>query len=365
MVQRTNTNGDSTVILEYKAESEFNEMVESSDEDVLNYFTVDEDGNLVYAKWDYIEVDVEGTYPDEVEQDARSEDRAEYIITTGKIAYSEYVKKYTMPFDFLVQLLVILEDPEFCEELVEYVLNSKIIINIQEEETVTVTTEVQNYTVHNKDEKYIDYSISEYAEIESNSDYLLSNTTDDEGNECTNYSSEEYQVTVTQEYISHSYSLEIIEADVWIGHYIKTYASSSSTTEGPNTTETEELGEYQDSGDVITTTTFNSATESDEDVQEFKQEREEYYSNNITIPTISISNTTDEDGTKYKKISVSPTDMIDSTTLTTDKYEIDGDGNYTLPYSFAVTTKATDEIPRITYIYLYNEDNGRYQLYRR
>lgn len=365
LVQRTNTTDNNPTTLEYIQKAEFDKMVNNNDIDVINYFTMTDKGNLLIAKWDHIDVEVEGEYPDNVSEEEKEAERDEDIISTEEINYSQYVKKYTMPFDFLVQLLVITEEPEFCKEIANVVLGSKIVINIQEEETVTVTTEVKDYTVHNKDEKRINYYISPEIEIESNDNYLLNYTTDDEGNDCTNYNTEDFQVTVTTTYTSHSYVFEISEADTWLAHYQKTYQKQEAVEEPENKTTSENKGNYSDNEPTVTTIEDSSATIQDEDVKEFKDSKEKYYRDRITIPEVEVS-TSSNNSTPTKTITITPQSMVKSVAGLNNGYTYtgttDASGNiiYNLPGSIAVTTNATNEIPSIDYIYtLYNDDEYR------
>lgn len=365
LVQRTNTNDNNPTTLEYIEKAEFDKMVNNNDIDVINYFTMTDGGKLLIAKWDHVKVDVEGKYPDNISEDEKETERDEDIISTEEIDYSQYVKKYTMPFDFLVQLLVITEEPDFCKEIADIVLGSKIVINIQEEETVTVTTEVKDYTVHNKDEKRINYYISPEIDIESNENYLINNATDDEGNECTNYNTEEFQVTTTTTYTSHSYVFEISEADTWLAHYQKTYQKQEAVEEPENKTTSEIKGNYSDNEPTVTTIEDSNRTIQDEDVKEFKDSKEKYYRDRITIPEVEVS-TSSNNSTPTKTITITPQSMVKSVAGLNNGYTYtgttDASGNiiYNLPGSIAVTTNATNEIPSIDYIYtLYNDDEYR------
>lgn len=364
LVQRTNTNSDSPSTLEYKKESEFNGLVESGNKDATNYFTINSKGNLIVAKWDHTVVTVNGTYPENLDDSEKENPKDEYIITTEEIAYSEYIKKYTMPFDFLVQLLLITEEPEFCTELVDQVLDSKIIINIQEEETITETNETRNYTVHDKDEKYIDYEViakgaNQSAEVDKQSNYLLKHTKDDEQNDCTNYSTTYPVVKINTVNTNHSYVFEIIESDTWIAHYTKTYQEQEAKI---NTTknDAETKGKY----DLLNEETSQSP-ESDSDVQKFISETDSNYQAKIIVPEVTVTTNTNDEDNKYKDVTVKGIvdSIIDMSTNTTPTYhyteikdsEGKGTGKYGIPYimidsSPVAATETTKEIPSISYI---------------
>lgn len=240
LVQRTNTREDTPVSLEYIDLDEFNSMVSNKDLNVLNYFTIDENNNLLVAKWKYIKVEVDGEYPSGV---AGATEREEYIInekTIEKIPYSEYVRKYTMPFDFLAQLLFTTDEADFCRELTKIVNNSKIVINIQEAETKTIEEDIQTYTVYHKEE-----TTTKSAEDKDDSQSSSSsNTTETSSSSGGLETQQTGTATVTTTEITHEYGFEITEADTWLVHYIKKYKKSvlNKYTEGPITSS--KKGEY-------------------------------------------------------------------------------------------------------------------------
>lgn len=340
LVQRTNTSDDNPVPLEYKIEEEFNDLVESKNIEAINYFTINDKGNLVIAKWDHILVRVDGNYPENIDDSQIESPRDEYIITTEEIAYSEYIKKYTMPVEFLLQLLLITEEPEFCNELVDYVLDSKIVINIQEEETVTVTDETRNYTVHTKDEKYIGYEVKALEQlITQENNYFLDYAKDDENNDCTNYSNTKPVVKIHKEYTNHSYKCEIIEVDTWIGYYIKTYNSSNTKTD-VNENEIETKGDYKS----ITKTASQPIAE-DKDVQRFISETKANYESKIEVPQLIITNYVDDEENKYKTITKT-TGNGGYVGETDHYYEIkDENGEGTGRYGLPQITIGSEEIP--------------------
>lgn len=370
LVQRTNTNGNEVNTLEYMKESEFNKLVDANDEKAINYFTVNDKGNLVIAKWDMEEITVTGEYPENLSESEKEKSTGEvYTITTEEIAYSQYITKYTMPFELLVQLLSMLEDPDFCMELVDYVMGSKIVINIQEEETYTHTVEKRTYTVHSKDEKRIDYQIASVVAIEANEDYPLENSKDDKGEACTNYEVNDKKVTVDRKYTSHSYVFEIIEADTWIAHYTKSYAAPTTKNEPTVTNVVTDIPDkYTEINTDNKSITDINETIKDKDVKEFKDEKEKYYKDLITIPEVKLkANRKIEIGdgelgpqVESYEIDITPKGKIKSTSLpgTYKKYESNENGNFGLPSQINVDTTSIQELPSIRFTYYLN--NGKY-----
>ena len=347
LVQRTNTRDTNPVTLEYKKLEEFNTLVSNNDINVKNYFTINEKGNLVIAKWDNVTVTVNGNFPQEVPTEERVQNRNENIISTTEIPYSQYVEKFTMPFDFLTQLLVITEDPKFCLEVADIVLGSKIVINIQEEETITTDVESRTYDIHSREEKYINYEVA--PSIESQTDYFINLTKDDEENECTTYKNEKTDVTITTVYTSHTYSFEITESDTWIAHYKKTYAKQEKQPLPETTSNIDSKGEYEAGEEVIITDSAEILN--DNEAKKLKADKETYYKNKIQTPRVTVLDKSSF-GKNYKQISITPSGKF-KTNLSTLEYEeqkvVNEDETetitYNMPYSFTATTIKTSEVP--------------------
>ena len=362
LVQRTNTETDIPVTLEYKKQEDFNSLVSNNNIDAKNYFTVDNDGNLVIAKWESIDTKVSGEYPEELEDSEKEIEEKQYFITTEPIAYSQMIKNCTMPFEFLIQLLITTGDTDFCKELVDYVFDSKIVINIQEEETITNTTEERKYTVHTKDEKYIDY---QFAPIEYERNYLLRNAKDDKLNDCTNYSVKEYPVTINREERRHSYVLEVIESDTWLAHYKKTYAKTDALPAQNDTLPPidKKAEEYKYPEEPIVPE--QKEIENDKDVKSFKANKEKEYRGKVQKPTVNVTTYMNQTNRRtYKKINISPENKF---TTNLSAYEFnerqvtDEDGNityvYDMPENFTVTSIGTNDFPyEIEYNYKLNDD---------
>ena len=370
LVQRTNTNG-SKVTLEYKekeGENGFDALKEANDASIINYFTINDKGNLVIAKWDRLLVTVEGEYPENLDDSEKDVPRDEYIITTEEIPYSQYISKYTMPFEFLVQLLIITTDSDFCMEIVDYVLDSKIIINIQEEQTITVKDETKVYSAYTKENKYINYEVTAVQQqIEKEEDYFLNYAKDDEQNDCTSYVKNDSTVKVHTEYTSNSYSFEIIEADIWYAYYKKDYGYVQQ--EGPTTTiEDPEpfRGQYQEiEHELEQPITDVNTINTDADVKTFVEEKETNYESKIVVPTVDLTNYTDDDGNNFKKINVTG-GTKQGEVLYPEIIDDDGNktGEYDLPQNITVKsnkvnkTDKTKEIPQFNYIFKLKESRN-------
>lgn len=376
LVQRTNTKDNSSTILEYKQKADFDKMVKENNKDAIKYFTISDEGKLVIAKWEHIKITVNGSYPDHLDDSEKDTPKDENIIRTEEIPYSEYIKKYTMPFEFLIQLLVVTEEPDFCMELVDHVLESKIVINIEEQETFSETTEEKNYKVHSKDEKRLDYNIKVGDNSVESGEEFLKKKKDDENKDCTNYATKDMTVIVNTQRTTHSYVFEILEADTWIAHYTKEYQKQNAKDDvsGPNSTDVK--GEYKEleKKDIVD----QSAISGDGDVQDFIGENKANYDQKIPDPiNVTITSGTHDNGDKFKQIhyihngSVERVDgLVNGGTIYNEIKGEDGKGTgrYNLPISLAVVmkevpaTENTAKIPSITYVYVLNEAQTRYEL---
>ena len=324
LVQRTNTSTDKSVPLEYLDLEAFNNMLyEEKNVNVLNYFTIDENNNLVIGKWEYTKIEVEGEYPEEVTE--REKELEEYLIYLERIPYTEYLKKYTMPFDFLMQLLSITDEADFCRKLVDIVADSKIVINIQEEEKRTVAEKVQKFTVFTKTEVSMNYSVD--LSIEGQNGNFTQTGTDSGDAIETKEPEKTVKVTITK--ITHGYLFEIIEADTWLSHYIKEYKPSEvkTATEGPEVISIP--GEYGEP-----TVTTSKPSEGDSSLEDFNKDKEgefseDHYSSvecKVTEIKTSVSKKVDEIRsitTKEEKFVTDPNPITN-----THIYAKDDEGNF-------------------------------------
>ncbi len=372
LVQRTNTNSDGPTVLDYVEKAKFDDLVANNNFDATKYFTIDDNGNLVIAKWKHSNVTVTGDYPEKLADSEKVQPEDEYEIKSESIAYSDQIKDCTMPFDFLVQLLLITDEPDFCKDLAKQVLNSKIIINIQEEETITKTTENRTYTVHSKDEKYLNYEVNP-AESETN--YFLKYAKDDkaeEDNNCTNYSSEEKKVTIVTTYTSHEYLIEITDADYWLAHYTKEYGNVVKQEPEPNSLiNNVPMENYQpETGSTITN--INEILK-DKDAKKFKDDKEEEYKSKVEGPTsVVVSDEFDNNNNKnYKVLKINPASSFDTQFKT--KYEemereiLDENGQkttikyYEMPNIFTANNIPKTEFPfKINFYYQLDNKNYTY-----
>lgn len=181
--------------------------------------------NTYYAKvatWNEVTDTVESDDPD-----VESYSNTTYHMTTTKVNYQEFLTGYTMPFDYLWDILVISEEKEFVLELAELVQNSDIEITIHDNlsinTNVTTNTYTENEKVVSRDVTIVGNSAEQGGQVESASP--------DETDE---------QVTSTDRKVVHTVitttntiETALTKANVWIVNYTKQY-----TYEIPDNVET-------------------------------------------------------------------------------------------------------------------------------
>ena len=147
----TSTGEGQEVMLKFISEDEFNQKYEEfqqdiQQDDVLNYFTMDEEQNVVVVTWSHNhgEFESNNTYQQEsvrkkikagnTEESIQGEYDSDYKVVTDelnlikarydriipvktKVNYKEIVKKYTLPFEYLWSLLVSGESYDFVANL--------------------------------------------------------------------------------------------------------------------------------------------------------------------------------------------------------------------------------------------------------
>lgn len=121
--------------LTYKKYEDMKKMQEDNKEDALNYFSIDDSGNLVVA----------GTTTTIV-----NGKKQPTVVTLRSINYRSAISKYTTKMNFLVYLTLISHNPEFVSALVDLIKDSRIHITIMDNVTKNVETKTYKYTKHTR-----------------------------------------------------------------------------------------------------------------------------------------------------------------------------------------------------------------------
>ena len=182
------TNQEEVRTLKWISTEEFtNKMTayqETGNTDILNYFTLDESGNVKIATWmreegsfysndTALQTDRKkisgGTTGEAItsnydsrytitKNDAASIEATyvTYIIQEKLIDYKPMIQKYTLPFEYLWALLVTTKSDDFVLNLADLVYNSEIKIGIYDNISKTVNTDIEKYREEFR-EKYEEY----------------------------------------------------------------------------------------------------------------------------------------------------------------------------------------------------------------
>lgn len=241
--------------LKYVDEDTFNDYIEKKDTNAVDYFTINEDGDLLIAVVDKTteeltqnDKDMElSDYTDtmsESDMDASGNYKSvEYSVVARRVNYKNAISKYTMPFEYLWAFVVISEDKEFSFELADLAKNSEITISIYDNVTTNVNTDEYTYKIERKVDTYAkvapaaDYGVSGYP---AEGRYYGDCSTDDT----------DYKVTHTTIYEKNTPVIDVTKANVWIVDYSKEYKyQSSETTKEENNHKDMEDTDYKEEKD--------------------------------------------------------------------------------------------------------------------
>lgn len=128
--------------------NKFMERLEANDPNLRYKYTIDEEtGELVIVKItkvvkreDKIEVGKGWFYDLFSWINAKAGTTTHYQLEEQRISYKEYISKYTMPYEFLINLCQITENPEFVYHVALLARDTKIILAIQDNTTIEVET---------------------------------------------------------------------------------------------------------------------------------------------------------------------------------------------------------------------------------
>ena len=325
--ERHKTDGTSD-ILTYTNYETFNNYVKNKNDDVLNYFTLDDEGNALIAvlntKKETLtsndkEVNISEFTQDLDETNKKSEgnyEKVENIITTQAINYKNFVQMYTMPFQYLWSLLVIGEDRKFVLELADLVEDSEITISIYDNITTTEDVTSYKYKKETRTDKYAkikvekDYGVKSY----STERYWLSKNSPEpdvwhynskyEAKYSTDETEYEVKDTVTTE--NNIPIVDLTKCNVWIRNYNKKYEYQEGITDTTQSNlveidDTEYVYDEEESND----SNDNSNLLEDEDAIDFANSVKKYIeknakSNTLSSNSINTAGGTDKDSTRVE-----------------------------------------------------------------
>lgn len=208
--------GDKT--LTYVSEEKFREYIENDNKNstdvASSYFTIDKAGNVLMSKWTKI------TTIETVTQNGQtvsSNTYVNYSVDNISINYKSVIQKYTMPFEYLWDLLITTKGKRFVLELADYVI----------EDTMIEITGVEKPS-RSEDEQTSSEDVSVSVPVES---------VDPSTGETTTEMSTETQTKTTNVKTiieSNNVEAELTEADTWIVNYTKDGGVKPKVSSNPN-----------------------------------------------------------------------------------------------------------------------------------
>lgn len=189
------------VEMSFVPEGVFNAYLNQNNQNVLEVYTLNSKGELIFAKWSY------------------SSDGGITLSKATPIEFSTVLDKYALSYNYLMILNIHGEDVDFCRELAQTAIDSEFVIAIQDEVTTKRIT-------------------TTYEE------------TDEDGNT--------YTYTVTKDEETDKQNVELTYADSWfVKVYNKKHSYSEEELNGVSEIEGNTSDETIPNGNVTTRTVIN------------------------------------------------------------------------------------------------------------
>lgn len=212
--------------LVYTSPENFDNMINNSDANVLNYFTLDDDKNMIIANWAHSST--EGT-------------------TFSKSSANEYITKiqqYAMPYQYPLAFLLDTGAEAFSRQLANLSLNSDIIMTVFDNVTVTVDKVITTNITESRYRYWYEYHINS---VDSNN-----NPGGETFGEVTSVSDEPIPVSTARE--ESRASLQLTSADAWCVQYEKFFTSERTDSGFVRVGDIERTeGEWASAGSAIIT----------------------------------------------------------------------------------------------------------------
>ena len=220
--------------LKYKPEEEFNLLIETNNDTVLNYFTLDEGFNLSVANKVTSNSNSQLTGDEGHSGNDGNITEVTYIKTT--VPYMSTIQKFATPYPFFFTLLTITEDANFCEDVVNLALQNQIELTVYDEVTTITDVYVEEGTAK-VDYNYVfklEYDYEEDGTEVKNKNYNYTNYKELD-------QEEQYTKTTTTTNVCTTPKIIVSKANTIFWDIENTYKEDSKTepesvtTGGPNT----------------------------------------------------------------------------------------------------------------------------------
>ncbi len=320
----------SSEFLTYVDSGTFDKYVNDGDSKALDYFTLDDTGNVVIASINTTTEtlglndseakisDFTANLSEENKNGDGSYKKVTKNVSKQTIYYKNYVQDYTLPFNYLWSLLIIGEDKEFVMELAELAENSEITISIYDNITTNTNTDVYTYKKETRTDTYVRVTPSTTYGIKNVptkgywwpadklTDAGATIGVDDWKNDADYETDEtEYKITHTVKSDINAPTIALTKANVWIVDYSVeyTYKEAEVVSDDTNSKEEEDTDFVLDS-DASGDSDSNSALLNCEHAQEMTRKTRKYIEDHkpdTTTSRSSFSITGTSSGTNSKK----------------------------------------------------------------
>lgn len=125
------TSVESRIInMKYVSQEQMQEYVDNGNiEEAIRSYTLDDDRNVVVASW------------------SQKEDGSVEIKTNNSMNLKTALEKYMMPYEYLLYFYIDTDYEDFVEDLADEVMNSEIVVAVQDEITTTKTDEYKDQRI--------------------------------------------------------------------------------------------------------------------------------------------------------------------------------------------------------------------------
>lgn len=262
-IKRAKTDGTTDYISyvtpeEFKKYTDEKATVEEKNK-ALDHFTINENQELVLANWSNVYQLEENTL-----DGSRKEEGPKYTITTSVVNYQSIIRKYTMPFEFPLAMMLVSQNAEFSMGIVNLALDTDMIITIQDNTTKTKITTLEKYKGYERIEKTYKTSILKNGIEDKKSDIVKTTPKTDF----------DYQVTRVDEFENNVMNVELTYVDAWTTK-METEYTYTSEDDGEKVTgnmKNPEEGETTEESSTIKQLTSSIEILKDENTQNVKNE---------------------------------------------------------------------------------------------
>ncbi len=135
-------NQEKYVQMEYESPEKFQKLVDKQSKDLRYKYTIDNEGKLVIAQLKTVVTKTKKS--DDLFASTKKETIVEDLL---HIDYKQYIEKYTLPYEFLINLCMVTQNPEFVYHVAMLARQTEIKLVVQDDTTVQDVTKVETLQI--------------------------------------------------------------------------------------------------------------------------------------------------------------------------------------------------------------------------